>query len=106
MINLQHSAGQDIHEEHIEIPIGGMSCGGCAQTVQQALSGLTGVMHASVSHAEAKAHIHYAPDQVSVKQLTEAIIKAGYQAGEPLATGNPAPLGEAPAGRSCCCAKK
>lgn len=72
-----------VRGEHVEIPVTGM---GCAQRIQWAPSKLDGVIHITVSHAEAKAHIHYSPDQILVKQIIEAIREAGYQASEPLST--------------------
>ena len=96
----------EIHGDHIEIPVGGMSCGGCAQTVQQALFALDGVIAARVNHADAKAQIHFEPSRVSVAQIQEAIRKAGYQAGEPITAGNPASGCKGQAASACCCAKK
>ncbi|HEY3328003.1 MAG TPA: heavy metal-associated domain-containing protein [Novimethylophilus sp.] len=106
MTTPHHSAGQAAVAVNIEIPVIGMSCGGCAQHIQQALSELQGVMQATVSHTEAKAHIRYAPEQVTVQQIIKAIIKAGYQAGEPLATDKTTHPHQQQANRPCCCAKK
>lgn len=96
----------NIQGDHIELPVNGMSCGGCAQTVQQALFALDGVIAARVNHADGKAQIHFEPSRVSVTQLQEAIRKAGYQAGEPIATGNSASGCNGQTSSGCCCAKK
>lgn len=100
-----NSETQETHGDHIEIPVGGMSCGGCAQTVQQALSALDGVIAARVNHADGKAQIHFEPSRVSVPQIQEAIRNAGYQTGEPIAAGNAASGCKGQARSACCCAK-
>lgn len=68
--------------EHIELTVRGMSCGGCAQTVQKALTGLDGVTDAKVSHTQAKAQVTYEPQRVNVGRMKEVIRKAGYEVGE------------------------
>ncbi|MDZ4142458.1 MAG: heavy metal translocating P-type ATPase [Methylotenera sp.] len=81
MDNSQHLAIYEKQEEHIEIPIGGMTCAHCANKIQQALAALKGVLRATVNHAEAKAHIYYQPDQVSVRRMNDVIRQAGYLPG-------------------------
>lgn len=81
MDHSQHLAAPETHGEHTEISIGGMTCAHCAKKIRDALSSLPGVMHATVNHAEAKAHVHYQPDQVSVKQINDVIRRAGYLPG-------------------------
>ena len=104
MTNLLNTGPLEAKHGYVEITVGGMSCGGCAQTVQQALSMMDGVVLAKVSHAAGKAQINYNPDKVTVQQLQEAIQKAGYQAGEPttrkiqIVSQNPT--------SGCCCSPK
>lgn len=104
MNNAQNIVANEHHVEHMEVPVSGMSCGGCAATVQQALEALTGVVAAKVSHAEAKAQIDFDPASVSVPQLLESILKAGYEPGVPLAKASSGCHGET--GKPCCCSKK
>jgi len=56
-----------------------MACGGCSNTVQQALMTLDGVAVADVSHVEARAMVTFDPARVEVQQLRQAIVVAGYQ---------------------------
>lgn len=63
----------------ITLNISGMACGGCANTVRQALLALDGVAQAEVSHVEAKAEVRYDPVKVTSEQLKSVIISAGYQ---------------------------
>ena len=81
MINTQHSAGHGTHGEYIEIPIGGMTCAHCSKKIQEAIAALPGIVHVSVNHAEAKAHVHYVPSQVTVSQMNAVIRRAGYLPG-------------------------
>lgn len=63
----------------IEIKISGMACGGCANTVRQALLALKGVAEAEVSHAEGLARIAFDPESLGPEELRSAIEAAGYQ---------------------------
>ncbi|HEY3328002.1 MAG TPA: heavy metal translocating P-type ATPase [Novimethylophilus sp.] len=81
MDHSQHSAAHEKQGEHIEISIGGMTCVHCANKIREAIAALEGVAHATVNHAEGKAHVHYLPDQVSVTQLNDVIRQAGYLPG-------------------------
>jgi copper chaperone len=64
--------------ETVTLHISGMACGGCANTVRQALLAVDGVSAADVSHAEAKADITYDAARVTVAQLQQAVEAAGY----------------------------
>lgn len=103
---MTNSNEPNIHGDHIELPVNGMSCGGCAQTVQQALFALNGVIAARVNHADGKAQIHFDISRISVPQIQEAIRKAGYQAGEPIPSGNAASGCKGQTSSGCCCAKE
>lgn len=92
-----------MNSEHIELPVRGMSCGGCAQTIQLALAGLEGVTEAKVGHTEAKAQVSYEPQRVNVGQMQEAIRKAGYEVGEPMPMGKGGGGCGSRTGGGCCC---
>lgn len=64
--------------DKVTISISGMACGGCANTVKQALLALDGVIEADVSHSEARAVVSYDAAQVAVPQLEAAVKAAGY----------------------------
>lgn len=65
--------------EIVTLHITGMACGGCANTVRQALLALEGVTGAEVSHAEATAEVSFDPSMVQLSQLRLAIERAGYK---------------------------
>ena len=55
-----------------------MTCGGCANTVTQALKGITGVSEVDVSLAAGEATVRYDEQQASPEQLKSAVQDAGY----------------------------
>ena len=62
----------------VHIPITGMSCAVCAARVEKALKGANGVVSAQVNFATEKASVEYVPGRTGIRELREAIIKAGY----------------------------
>jgi Cu+-exporting ATPase len=67
--------------ERIDLPITGMSCASCAQTIQKGLSELQGVSQASVNLATSKVSIFYDPKRVGVDTFISSIRKSGYDVG-------------------------
>jgi len=68
-------------KSRIVLPIEGMSCASCAATVQEALTGATGVAAATVNYATAKAAVDYDDAQTGVAELIKAVRTAGYDCG-------------------------
>jgi len=66
----------------IVLPIEGMTCASCAATVQEALTGATGVTAAGVNFATNKAAIEYDAAQTNVAQLIKTVREAGYNCGK------------------------
>ena len=83
-------------KQRIILPIEGMSCAACAQTVQQALGATPGVAAASVNYATAKAAVDYDDAQTGVGRLAKAVRDAGYQCGQASVTFTIADLHYAP----------
>jgi Cu+-exporting ATPase len=66
----------------VELRIGGMTCGACANRVERMLNKLDGVT-ATVNYATEKASVHFeAP--ITVERLVAAVEKAGYTATLPV----------------------
>ena len=65
---------------HLTLHIDGMACGGCANTVRQALLGLEGVTAAEVTHAEGRARVSFDPAGITPQQIADAVSAAGYPA--------------------------
>lgn len=63
----------------VELPIEGMTCGHCVQSVTQALSAVPGVARAQVSLDQRKATLELGTPAPSRAELIEAVQKAGYR---------------------------
>lgn len=64
----------------ISIPIGGMSCAGCAANIEKGLSRLEGVAQASVNFATERVTVVYDPNLVEPGRFVQTIQDLGYQA--------------------------
>lgn len=62
------------------IPVEGMTCGGCAASVQQALAKREGVTSVEVSFEKKRAIVKYDPAKVTPEQLADAINQIGFKA--------------------------
>ncbi|MGM0482131.1 MAG: heavy metal translocating P-type ATPase [Pseudomonadota bacterium] len=67
-------------EQNIRLSVAGMTCGSCASRVDKALSQIDGVQEVSVNLASDSVEVK--ANDVGVKQLTEAVKEAGYDAHE------------------------
>lgn len=65
---------------NVTLKVGGMSCEGCVPKVQSALLKVRGVKSAEVSLEKNQAVVTYEKGRVTVKQLVEAVKKAGFEA--------------------------
>ncbi|MFC1949060.1 heavy metal translocating P-type ATPase [Chloroflexota bacterium] len=61
-------------------PVEGMTCASCVARVEEALSGVSGVVSASVNLASEKATVEYT-DSTSIADLKQAVKDAGYELG-------------------------
>jgi copper chaperone CopZ len=66
----------------VTIHIEGMTCGGCAVSVRQALAKRAGVKSVEVSFEQKRAIVKYDPAKVTPEQLAEAINQIGFKARE------------------------
>ncbi len=64
-----------------ELTLTGMTCGGCARSIQRKLSGLPGVESAQVSLDDAKAAVSFDPALTSPGAMVAAVVSIGFQAG-------------------------
>ncbi|MCL6593339.1 MAG: copper ion binding protein [Alicyclobacillus sp.] len=60
------------------IPVKGMTCSGCVNSVTKALKGVEGVQEAIVDLQGQKATVTFDESKTSVAKLKEAIEDAGY----------------------------
>lgn len=62
------------------IKIEGMTCGGCVQSVENALNSINGVMTTVVSLPDANAAVDYDEQRTSPQALAAAVEEAGFDA--------------------------
>ncbi|MCG6961834.1 MAG: heavy metal translocating P-type ATPase [Acidobacteria bacterium] len=79
LVDAIRSAGYDVAEAKLELPITGMTCATCASTIERTLHRkVPGILAASVNLAAEHAHIRYLPGAVSQHEIIAAIEGAGY----------------------------
>jgi Cu+-exporting ATPase len=72
-------AGYEVPVATLELPITGMTCANCANTIERTLNKkLPGILEASVNLATEKATVKYIPGTVSRADMVAAIERAGY----------------------------
>lgn len=64
----------------LDFTIKGMRCAGCAANLQKKISNITGVTTCSVNIATNTMHVECQTETIGVKEITEAVKKAGFQA--------------------------
>ncbi|HEX6982475.1 MAG TPA: heavy-metal-associated domain-containing protein [Balneolaceae bacterium] len=60
------------------LKISGMSCSGCANTVEQAISKLEGVQDVSVNLEKNSASVKYQSDKLTANDFKKAVESSGY----------------------------
>jgi copper chaperone len=66
-----------------DIPVGGMTCGGCVDTVTGKLKAVPGVRTVVVNLEKRRARVTYDASRVTTKALADAIKDAGFEPGVP-----------------------
>jgi len=69
--------------ETVTLPVAGMTCGGCARSVEKKLTATPGVASASVDLEGGKATVQYDPSRTEVARLVEAIEQLGFEVPAP-----------------------
>jgi Cu+-exporting ATPase len=78
MIERVREAGYDVTLAHADLPLLGMTCANCANTIERTLKKLPGVSNVVVNFASERASVDYVPGAVSIADMVAAIRKAGY----------------------------
>ena len=63
----------------LNLPVHGMTCGGCVRTVERKLAGTPGVSKVTVDLAGARATIEYDASAVQPETLANAVRQLGYE---------------------------
>jgi copper chaperone len=64
--------------ETAEIRVGGMTCGGCERSVQNALTRHRGVIEARADRRSERVSVHYDPALITRATIEQAITAAGF----------------------------
>ncbi|MEM9586372.1 MAG: heavy metal translocating P-type ATPase [Planctomycetota bacterium] len=68
-----------VSEATTQLNVDGMHCGGCARSIENALSRHEGVLESNVSFATGKAYIRFDEGQLSETELEQIVQSAGFQ---------------------------
>ncbi len=71
-------AGYEVPTAETELPLLGMTCTNCANTIERRLNKTDGVLEATVNYANEKATVKYAVGAATRAELVAAVRKAGY----------------------------
>ncbi len=66
------------------IPVSGMSCQSCEMSIERTLKELDGIYQVKADHVNSKVVAHYDPERVSLSEMKDGIVKAGYTPGDPI----------------------
>ncbi len=78
LVQTVRELGYGVGLARVAIPIQGISCASCVQTIEAALRATPGVLSAAVNFAAERATVEYLAGQVDVVALRRAIEQAGY----------------------------
>ena len=78
LVDRVRQAGYDVTVAHAEIPLLGMTCANCANTIERTLKKMPGMAGVNVNFASERASVDYVPGAVGIADMVRAIRKAGY----------------------------
>jgi copper-(or silver)-translocating P-type ATPase len=78
IVDAVDAAGYQVIEASTTVPVSGMTCASCAQTIDEALRGEPGVLDVAVNVATDEVTVRYIPAAVDVQALRSAIAASGY----------------------------
>lgn len=70
---------EGLEMEQVAIGVRGMSCSGCEQRLEQALTRLQGIARASADHASERVEVVLDPTRVSEAEVRSCIDGAGFE---------------------------
>jgi Cu+-exporting ATPase len=79
MIEMIKSIGYGAALAEVDLPVAGMTCNNCANTITRTVKRLDGVLDASTSYASERTRITYLPSMVEVGDIKRAVRDAGYK---------------------------
>jgi len=78
LIERVRKAGYDVTMAHAELPLLGMTCTNCSNTIERTLKKLPGISNVVVNYASERASVDYVPGAIGIADMVAAVRKAGY----------------------------
>jgi P-type Cu+ transporter len=66
--------------EDLNLKLRGMSCASCANSIEQAILAVPGVVEGNVNFSVDRATVRYDPKQTNINIITKAVVDVGYEA--------------------------
>jgi Cu+-exporting ATPase len=66
--------------EDLNLKLRGMSCASCANSIEQAILSVPGVVEGNVNFSSDRASVRYDPKQTNINIITQAVADIGYEA--------------------------
>ena len=66
--------------EELNLKLRGMSCASCANSIEQAIRSVPGVVEGNVNFSSDRATVRYDPKQTNLNIITKAVVDIGYEA--------------------------
>jgi Cu+-exporting ATPase len=79
LVKTVRDSGYDVAVASADLPIEGIVCASCVQTIETALVARKGVLKAAVNLATGRAHVEYLPTEIGIEEIRAAVEKAGYK---------------------------
>ncbi len=79
LIPVIEKAGYKTDSEKTTLDVRGMTCAGCASSIESVLRTQTGVVEANVNFAGKTAWVHYLPRQIAFPQMKNVVQSIGYE---------------------------
>ena len=79
MIDVVKDLGYGAALAEADLPVAGMTCNNCANTITRTLKRLDGVLDVNTSYASERTHVTYLPSMVEVGDIKRAVRDAGYK---------------------------
>ena len=78
LLDAVEDAGYGIGTDKVTLAVGGMTCAACVSHIENALSGVDGVLSVGVNLASERASVEYIPGLSAVSDMRHAVEDAGY----------------------------
>ncbi len=79
MIAMLKNLGYGAALAEVDLPVAGMTCNNCANTITRTIRRLDGVLDVNTSYASERTHVTYLPSMVEMGDIKRAVRDAGYK---------------------------